>query len=145
MKTTALIEKGKDGTFGIFTPDLKSTIIGEGNTVAEAKADFENSVNEIIEYYQESENQSAHELKGIEFEYKYDIASLFNYYNFINVSKFAQIAGINASLMRQYKSGKQYISENQVLKIEDALHKVANEMAAIKLVWPICLLLKSGG
>lgn len=45
MKTTALIEKGKDGTFGIFTPDLNSTIIGEGNTVAEAKADFKNSVN----------------------------------------------------------------------------------------------------
>ena len=133
MKTTALIEKGKDGTFGIFTPDLKSTVIGEGNTVAEAKADFENSVKELIQYYQESE-KSANELKGVEFEYKYDIASLFNYYNFINVSKFAQIAGINASLMRQYKSGKQYISENQVMKIEDALHKIAHEMAAIKLV-----------
>lgn len=66
--------------------------------------------------------------------YKYDIASLFNDYNFINVSKFAQVAGINASLMRQYKTGNQYISENQVLKIEDALHKIANEIAAIKLV-----------
>lgn len=40
-KRTALIEKGKDGTFGIFTPDIESTIIGEGNTVAEAKADFD--------------------------------------------------------------------------------------------------------
>lgn len=134
MKTTALIEKGKDGTFGIFTPDLKSTIIGEGNTVAEAKADFKNSVNEIILYYQETGNPSVHELQNIEFEYKYDIASLFNYYNFINVSKFAKAAGINASLMRQYKSGNQYISENQVLKIEEALHKIAHEMSAIKLV-----------
>jgi len=59
---------------------------------------------------------------------------LFNYYDFINVSKFAKVAGINASLMRQYKSGNQYISENQVLKIEDALHKIAGEIAAIKLV-----------
>lgn len=70
MKTTALIEKGKDGTFGIFTPDLKSTVIGEGKTVAEAKADFENSVKEILHYYQESEHQSAHELQGVEFEYR---------------------------------------------------------------------------
>lgn len=30
MKTTALIEMGKDGLFGIFTPDINSTIIGEG-------------------------------------------------------------------------------------------------------------------
>jgi predicted RNase H-like HicB family nuclease len=134
MKATALIEKGKDGTFGIYTPDLKSTIIGDGNTVAEAKADFENSVKEFTNYYMEAGKQIPDELQGVEFEYKYDIASLFNYYNFINVSKFAKMAGINASLMRQYKSGNQYISENQVMKIEVALHKIANEIAAIKLV-----------
>ena len=134
MKTIALIEKGKDGTFGIFTPDLKSTIIGEGKTVAEAKSDFNNSVNEVSLYFKESGKALPEELQNIEFEYKYDLASLFNYYNFINVTKFAKVAGINASLMRQYKSGNQYISENQVMKIENALHKIANELAEIKLV-----------
>lgn len=134
MKTTALIEKGKDGTFGIFTPDLKSTIIGEGNTVAEAKADFKNSVNELLIYYKETGKQIPEELNDIVFEYKYDVASLFNYYDFINVSKFAKAAGINSSLMRQYKTGNQYISENQILKIEIALHKIAQEIAEIKLV-----------
>lgn len=134
MKTIALIEKGKDGTFGIFTPDLKSTIIGEGKTVEEAKNDFDNSVKEVSLYYEESGKDIPEELQNIEFEYKYDLASLFNYYSFINVTKFAKIAGINASLMRQYKSGNQYISENQVMKIENALHKIANEIAAIKLV-----------
>jgi predicted RNase H-like HicB family nuclease len=133
MKTTALIEKGKDGTFGIFTPDLQHTIIGEGLTVAEAKADFKNSVKEIFASYSEMGKQLPGELQGVEFEYKYDIASLFNYYNFINVSKFAQMVGINASLLRQYKTGNQYISENQISKIEAALHKMANEIAGIKL------------
>jgi len=134
MKTTALIEKGKDGTFGIFTPDLKSTIIGEGNTVAEAKADFKNSVDELLLYYKEIGKPTPDELIDIEFEYKFDIASLFNYYDFINVSKFAKAAGINSSLMRQYKTGTQYISENQVLKIETTLHRFAQEIAEIKLV-----------
>lgn len=134
MRTTALIEKGKDGTFGIFTPDLKSTIIGEGKTVAEAKEDFNNSVNEVLLYFQESGKEAPGELQNIEFEFKYDLASIFDYYNFINVSKFAQVAGINASLMRQYKTGKQYISENQVSKIEEAFHKMANEFATIKLI-----------
>jgi predicted RNase H-like HicB family nuclease len=134
MKTTALIEKGKDGTFGIFTPDLKSTVIGEGNTVGEAKTDFLNSVNELMIFYKETGKQIPEELIDIEFEFKYDIASLFNYYSFINVSQFAKSAGINPSLMRQYKTGHQYISENQVLKIETALHKIAREFAEIKLV-----------
>lgn len=134
MITTALIEKGKDGTFGVFTPDLKSTIIGEGKTVAEAKEDFNNSVNEVLLYFQESGKEAPGELQNIEFEFKYDLASIFDYYNFINVSKFAQVAGINASLMRQYKTGKQYISENQVSKIEEAFHKMANEFATIKLI-----------
>ena len=133
MKATALIEKGKDGTFGVFTPELQHTIIGEGKTVADAKADFENSVKEVLASYTEEGKQIPAELHGLDFEYKYDIASLFNYYNFINVSKFARMVGINASLMRQYKSGNQYISENQISKIEEALHKMANEIGAIKL------------
>ena len=77
--------------------------------------------------------QIPEELQGIEFEFKYDIASLFDYYNFINVTKFAQVAGLNASLLRQYKSGNQYISENQVMKVEEALHKIAKEFTEIKL------------
>lgn len=59
MKTTALIEKGKDGTFGIFTPDIQATIIGEGRTVAEAKADFENSVREMFASYTENRRRVA--------------------------------------------------------------------------------------
>ena len=133
MITTALIEKGKDGTFGIFTPDINSTIIGEGNTVAEAKSDFENSVREIIQFYKEDGKELPEELKDVQFVYKYDIASMFNYYNWINVSQFAKKAGINPSLMRQYRIGKTYISENQIGKIERVLHSLGNELAAIKL------------
>jgi predicted RNase H-like HicB family nuclease len=133
MKTTALIERGKDGTFGIFTPDIEHTIIGDGNTVEEAKADFENSVEEMILSYTETGRKIPDELKDIQFVYKYDIASMFNYYNWINVSQFARKAGINPSLMRQYRMGKTYISESQIGKIESALHSLGNELAAIKL------------
>ena len=44
------------------------------------------------------------------------------------------MAGMNASLMRQYKSGNQYISGNHLSRIEEAIHKIAREMAAIKLI-----------
>lgn len=133
MRTTALIEKGKDGTFGIFTPDIQATIIGEGKTVAEAKADFENSVREMLASYTENGEEIPEELNGIEFEYKYDIASVFNYFDFINVSRFAKWAGINAALMRQYKSCDTYISEAQAHKIEQALRKIGHELSTISL------------
>ena len=75
MKTTALIEKGEDGTFGIFTPDINHTIIGEGDTIYEAKIDFENSVTEMILSYTETNRDIPIELQDIEFEYKYKTAS----------------------------------------------------------------------
>ena len=133
MVATALIERGKDGKFGIFTPDINSTIIGEGNTVEEAKADFENSVQEVFQFYKEDGIALPDELKDIQFVYKYDIASLFSYYDWINISKLARKAGISPSLMHQYKMGNTYISEKQIDKIENTLHSLGNELAAIKL------------
>lgn len=134
-RSTALIEKGKDGMYGIFTPELKHTIIGEGKTVIEAKEDFQNSVIEIIASYTGSDKDIPNELKGITFEYKYDIASFFEYYDFINISKFASRIGINPSLLRQYKSRTtNYISESQMKKIEAALNKVGSELSNVRLV-----------
>jgi len=131
MKTTALIEKGKDGTFGIFTPDIKATIIGEGKTVAEAKADFENSVKELKEMF--SGEELPGELKDIEFEYKYDTASVFDELECINITQFAKYADIYPSSMRQYARGIAYISEAQAKKIEKALHRLGGQLQAIQL------------
>ena len=122
-KNIALIEKGNDGTYSIFAPNLKSVIFGTGNTVDEAKADFENSVNEVKDAYIDTKGTLPKELVDITFEYKYDIASLFNFLDCINVTKFAKKAGINGSLMRHYKGGE-YISQTQASKIENTLHEL---------------------
>lgn|SRR5574344_2097538 len=132
MKTIALIEKGKDGTFGVFTPDLNSTIIGEGNTVAEAKADFERSVNEVIEVYKGRDLPE--ELRDLQFEYKYDVPSVFNQFDCINITRFSKRANINASLLRQYSMGKSYISERQAKKIESAFHDLAHQLMNVTLL-----------
>lgn len=133
MKTTALIEKGKDGTFGIFTPDINATIIGEGATVAEAKANFEQGVKEMLLSYTEAGEAIPCELEGIEFEYRYDVASVFDYLDCLNVSKFAKMAGINDSQMRHYKKGDLYISAQQAAKIEKALHNLGQKMQSVSL------------
>lgn len=120
---TAIIKRSKEGNYSIFTPDLNPPIKGKGSTVTEAKADFEKKIMKA----------DMKELQNTDFDFKFDVASLFNYYSWINVSKFAEIAKINASLMRQYKSGMQYISEAQLAKIEEALHRVGHEISGIKL------------
>lgn len=130
MRTTALIEKDENG-YGVFTPNLKSTIIGEGNSVEEAKKDFLNSYREVLESYEGEEIPE--ELVGLEFDFKYDIASLFNEFSFINVTKFAQYIGISPGLMRHYKAGDTYISETQAKKIETGLHQCAERLLAVSL------------
>lgn len=131
MKTVALIERGGDGSYCIYTPNLKSTIIGEGASVSEAKADFENSVEEVLASFEEDEDKG--EFSNLSFEYKYDLASLFNYFDFINVSKFAKWIGINPSLLRQYKNGSTYISEERMRSIETSIHSIANELRGVTL------------
>ena len=123
---------GKDGSFSVYTPDIESTIIGEGATVAEAKLDFENSVTELLKFYQEDGEVIPEELQNVSFEYKYDLPSFFHHFNFLNITKFAQLAGINPSLMRQYKQG-QYVSEKQVSKIQTEIHRIGRELMSINL------------
>lgn len=132
-KKVALIEIGKDGTFGVFSPDTKSVMFGNGSTVAEAKADFENSVREFIEVFEETGKPDPDDLKNTTFVYKYDMPSFLSYYKILNMTQFAKYAGINPSLMRQYKQG-QYVSEKQVSKIQTAIHKIGRELAAVQLV-----------
>lgn len=133
MKTTALIEKAKDGTFAVFTPDIESTIIGSGDTVVAAKADFENTVKELFAYYAESGEALPGELQNISFEYKYDVPSVFNELDCINITQFAKLAGIYPSSMRQYARGISYISEKQARKIETALHKLGEKLQTVCL------------
>lgn len=131
-KVLVLIEKDDNG-FGAFTANTKSTIIGEGKTVDEAKADFLNSYKEVVEVYVEMGKPLPEELRDPVFEYTYDISALFDAFKFLNVSKFAESIGISASLMRHYKRGDTYISARQAKRIEAGLHRIALDLLAVNL------------
>jgi predicted RNase H-like HicB family nuclease len=132
MKTIAVIEKVKNGTYTVFSPKLQSFIMGSGNTIEEAKLDFENSIKEISLVYTNNNENLPKELRRLSFEYKYDIASLFDDLDWINVSKFARKVKIHDSLMRRYRSGE-YISKNQLKKIENTLHNLGKVISEIRL------------
>ena len=132
-KTLAIIEKDKNG-YGVYTPDLKDSVIsGSGESVESAKADFITAYKEVIDSYVENGEAVPEELRDLTFEYKYDVSAFFNLFDCLNASKLAALAGISPALMRHYKLGDQYISEKQLEKIESAAHELGRRLMAISM------------
>jgi hypothetical protein len=72
-------------------------------------------------------------LEDVQFEYAYDLTVFFEQFNFLNQSKIAELAGINASLIRQYSSGHKQPSKEQVGKIEHAIHQLGGRLKSVRL------------
>jgi hypothetical protein len=133
-KFLVTIEKDSDGTFIAYNVDESPyTLIGRGATVKEAKADFANSMQEVKASEEEREGAAAPILSAVP-AFSFDLSSLFEYYSMLNVSAFARYLGINETLMRQYKKGNIYISEVQLQKIEDGLHRLGADFLGLRLV-----------
>lgn len=128
------IEKQSDGTYIAYnTTGEKVSIIGTGDTVREAKEDFFNSVEEVRGDYVER-GETVPEAREESVNFRFDLSSLFEYYSVFNVSALGKYLGINPGLMRQYKKGDTPISDAQLSKIEDGIHRLAKELAALSLV-----------
>lgn len=128
------IEKDNDGSFIAYNVDESPyTLLGRGGTVKDARADFLHSVQEVKASEEEREGAAAPILSAAPV-FKFDLSSLFEYYSMLNVSAFARYLGINETLMRQYKKGNTYISDLQMQKIEDGLHRLGADFLGLRLV-----------
>ena len=132
MKITAIVERGSDGVYSIYTDaEVEGHGFGGfGGTVAEAKADFLESVEEAREMAAAEDGRLPEGWETVEVEYRYDLESFFNYFDWINVTQFARHAGINESKMRQYKSGSAFAGERTMEKIMTPIRKMGAELSA---------------
>ena len=135
MKVKALIERGNDGSYGVYVDledkTLNYGIIGDGKTVKEAIDDFYNSYKEMQELYK-SENKL---FKEAEFEFKYDTASFLAYYsNVLSLAGLGRLTGIAQGQLSHYVTGRRKPSQKTVQKIEKSLHKFADEISQVQLV-----------
>ncbi len=73
-------------------------------------------------------------IQDLKFEYAYELIEFFEQFDAIKIGKVAELAGINASLVRQYANGIKQASEKQVRKIEEAVHKLGKELMDVHLV-----------
>lgn len=123
-KHTIIIEQASDGTLWghiKYGDDLLTT---SGENIAELKRHF----GEQLEGFYEED------ISKTKFEVKYDISAFFEHYSELNISAIGKKAGINTALLRQYKNRIKYPSQQQIKKIEDALHAIGRELSTISLV-----------
>lgn len=132
MKVTAIVERSSDGLYSIYSDDTigRDYFGGYGENVESAKKDFLNSIQEAIENARKDGFDNVPVFEAVNVEFRYDIPSFFNYFDFINVSKFASFAGINESRMRAYKSGAAFPGEKTTKKILRAVQCIVRELSA---------------
>jgi predicted RNase H-like HicB family nuclease len=134
MTHKAIVELWDDGTYSIYVPDMENhSLNAQGKTVAEAKENLLIAIEDYKNMYKETGKPVPKEIDNPMFEYKYDLASFFDYFDWINISKLAVKAKINPSLMRQYKSRVTYASEKQSEKIQKSIHKLGEQLLAVRL------------
>ena len=130
-KVKAIIGKSKTGF--IIMMEGFDLAMSYGDTIEEAKRDFEKFPKEYIKISTESGKAIPAELNGgqLEFEYVYDLSGFFAHYNFISPTKMARRIGINTSLMRQYASGIAYVSYSKKKQIEREIHSIGKEFLTV--------------
>jgi len=130
-KVKAIIGRSKTG-FTIMMEGF-DLAMSYGNTLEEAKQDFEKFPHEYIEVSKETGRAIPPELNNgnLEFEYVYDLSGFFTQYNFISPTKIARRIGINTSLMRQYALGGTYMSVSKKKQIEKEIHNIGKELQAV--------------
>lgn len=131
-KVTAVIEASKTG-FGIYSEDLPG-ITGYGDTIEQAREDIIAAMQTARKYYLSKKIIPPPYLnvENIKWEFQYDFGSLFSYFP-LDATNFANSIGINASLLRQYKTGHAKASDKQKKKIEAGLHNLGRQLLEIKL------------
>jgi predicted RNase H-like HicB family nuclease len=131
-QVSIIVEKSEDG-YWVTIEDLPGCF-SFGKTVQEALLNTREAIADHIEDMKEKEDNFPDVFKSLfEFQVKYDLQSLFDKYQIINKSAFAEFAGINASLLRQYAKGLAFASDKQRERIECALHRIGEELMHVQL------------
>jgi predicted RNase H-like HicB family nuclease len=135
MKTVRVfIERGKDGSYGAYMPDdnnLSYGVIGDGDSVAAAIADFKN----VYEAMKTSAKAEGEPFEEVKFVFSYDLPSFLVYYaDLITYRGLSKLTGISSAQISQYISGYRTPSPKTTAKIQAALNAFGDELSKLQLV-----------
>lgn len=130
-KINVIVETGRDlfSCFMVGEVDGLTGLHSDGKTARKAVSDFYFCYEEEKQYCKEQ----GMEAPELEFEFIFDIGAFFSYY-FINVTAFADYAGMNASLLRQYACGLKSPTKATISKIREAIERYKKDIDAGLLI-----------
>ena len=103
---------------------IKGTVLGCGSSAKAAIEDMLKGWNETTEYLKEE----GEDVPALEIEYRFDVGSLFSYYDFVNIAGVAREVGLNPSVIRQYVIGTRKPSAERKKLIITGLKSLADKM-----------------
>lgn len=122
IKVELVIEKSGEGLWGSIKYN-DNLIADYGDNLTE----LEHKLKTLLQEFEDIDP------KTIVFEHSYDVFALFQEFDFLNISKVAKYAAINAGLLRQYASGVKHPSLTQAKKIEETLHRLATQLQKVSV------------
>ena len=132
---SAIIERAKDGTYCVYCE--KEIFSGAGTTIEEAKQDMLNQ----MRFYKETAIKEGFKYPDFldgeyEIVYSIDSLSLLKYYvgaGIVSLAGMEKFSGINQKQLWHYAKGYSTPRKAQVLKIEEAIHRLGSELLAVRL------------
>lgn len=136
MKTLLLqvIIERSDNNYSAYLLDIDGITVS-GNSVDEIKKKMTEAITIFVESCEELGCEVPEELQGdYELCFKMDVKSLLDFYSGIfTKAGLERITGINQKQLWHYASGNRNPRPEQVFKIENALHKLGEELLSISL------------
>ena len=126
-KALIILEKSEDGYWA--SVEKLPGCYSFGKTVDAALGNIRKAIEEHISDLAETGAEVPELfLQPFELQIKYDLQTLFEAFKFINKSAFAELAGINPSLLRQYTKGIAFASDKQKAKINQAIQSISHNL-----------------
>jgi hypothetical protein len=132
MKVIANIEKEPgEKNFACYMniDSIKTGVLGIGSSAKAAIKDMLSGWNDAKEDLKED----GQDIPDIEIEYRFDVGSLFSYYDFVNIAGLAREIGVNPSVMRQYAMGARKPSADRKEQIIVGMKSLAAKMQSAVL------------
>lgn len=104
--------------------ELKTGVLGLGSSAKAAIDDMMSGWQDAVADLKED----GIEVPELEIEYRFDVGSLFNYYDFVNIAGLAREIGLNPSVIRQYVIGARKPSAERKKQIITGFKNLADKM-----------------
>lgn len=134
MLTLKATIESMENNYSAFIENLDG-VVATGSTIEEVKSNLLDAIDEYVESCKELGCEIPEELSGdFTIEFRMDVRSLLALYaGIFTKAGLERLTGINQKQLWHYAKGKSEPRRAQVLKIENALHRLGNELISLHL------------